>query len=228
MEAIILAGGFGRRLRQAVPNVPKPMAPIAGRPFLEILLSSLAKKGFSKVVLSVGFKSECISKHFGTRFAGIDLAYVIENSPLGTGGGARLALESCSEDHVFIFNGDTYLDLEINLLVKQWKNHKYPTAVGKIVEDGSRYGCFLTDGIQITSIEKKKKEGSRLINAGCYLLPKNALEKFPLNQKFSLENDYLSQEVVQSYVEVFISRGTFIDIGIPEDYYRAQIDLLGI
>ena len=107
MEAIVLAGGFGTRLRQVVADVPKPMAPIADRPFLEILLGSLARKGFSQVVLSLGFMAEKISDHFGARFAGMDIAYVVEETPLGTGGAIRLALDACTQDHVFVFNGDT-------------------------------------------------------------------------------------------------------------------------
>lgn len=87
MEAIVLAGGFGMRLRQVVADVPKPMAPVAGRPFLEILLKSLSQKGLSRVVLSLGCMAEKISDHFGTRFSGMDIAYVVEDTPLGTGGG---------------------------------------------------------------------------------------------------------------------------------------------
>ena len=112
MEAIVLAGGFGTRLRQVVTDVPKSMAPIAGRPFLEILLGSLARKGFQRIVLSLGFMAEKISDHFGTHFAGLELAYVVEETPLGTGGAVRLASTACTQDHVFVLNGDTYVDLE--------------------------------------------------------------------------------------------------------------------
>ncbi len=113
MEAIVLAGGFGTRLRQVVPDLPKPMAPIAGRPFLEILLLSLYQKGFSRVVLSLGFMAEKIIAHFGDRYVGMDLVYAVEHHPLGTGGAIRVALAQCASDHVFVFNGDTYLDLEV-------------------------------------------------------------------------------------------------------------------
>lgn len=222
MEAIILAGGFGTRLRQVVADVPKPMAPVAGRPFLEILLGSLAHKGFSRVVLSLGFMAEKISGHFGNRFAGLDLAYVVENTPLGTGGAVRLAATACSQDHVFVFNGDTYLDLEVEQLEKHWRAKRHPIVVGRQVQNTARYGRLVVDGDRITNFAEKGASGPGLINAGCYVLATNALEEYPLNQPFSLETDYLVPEVLTATVDVFVTERMFIDIGIPEDYSRAQ------
>jgi len=222
MEAIVLAGGFGTRLRQVVTDVPKPMAPVAGRPFLEILLGLLAQKGFSRAVLSLGFMAEKISSHFGSRFAGLELAYVMEDTPLGTGGAARLAVEACDQDHVFVFNGDTYLDLEVELLEKQWQAKRCPIVVGKQAQDTARYGRLIVDGGRITSFAEKGISGTGLINAGCYVLAVDALKRFPLNKPFSIETDYLIPEVARAMVEVFVTKGMFIDIGIPEDYSRAQ------
>ena len=222
MEAIVLAGGFGTRLRQVVADVPKPMASIAGRPFLEILLGSLAKKGFSRSVLSLGFMAEKISAHFGHRFAGLDLAYVVEDTPLGTGGATRLAARACTQDHVFVFNGDTYLDLEVGLLERRWHANRNSIVVGRQVPDTTRYGRLIVDGDRITSFAEKGIAGPGLINAGCYVLATDALARFPLNQPFSIETDYLVPEVARATVEVFVTEGMFIDIGIPEDYARAQ------
>lgn len=222
MEAIVLAGGFGTRLRQVVADVPKPMAPISGRPFLEILLSLLAQKGFTRVVLSLGFMAEKISDYFGTRFAGLDLAYVVEDAPLGTGGATRLAVEACTQNHVFVFNGDTYLDLEAQSLEEQWQANRNPIVVGRQVPDTTRYGRLVVDGECITSFAEKGISGPGLINAGCYVLATNALTRFPLNQPFSIETDYLVPEVTRASVGVFVTEGVFIDIGIPEDYTRAQ------
>jgi D-glycero-alpha-D-manno-heptose 1-phosphate guanylyltransferase len=222
MEAIVLAGGFGTRLRQVVTDVPKPMAPIAGRPFLEILLGELAQKGFSRVVLSLGFMAEKISSHFGPRFAGLNLAYVMEDTPLGTGGATRLATTACAQDHVFVFNGDTYLDLEVDLLERQWQAKRHPIVVGRQVPDTTRYGRLVVDGDRIISFAEKGIAGPGLINAGCYVLATDALAQFPLNQTFSIETDYLVPEVARATVDVFVTEGVFIDIGIPEDYARAQ------
>lgn len=222
MEAIVLAGGFGTRLRQVVADVPKPMAPIAGHPFLEFLLGSLARKGFSRVVLSLGFMAEKISDHFGTQFAGIDIAYVVEDTPLGTGGAIRLAFEACTQDHVFVFNGDTYLDLEVQSLEQHWQANRHPIVVGRQVPDTARYGRLIVDGGRVTSFAEKGMAGPGLINAGCYVLATDALARFPLKQPFSIETDYLVPEVARSTVQVFETVGVFIDIGIPEDYAQAQ------
>lgn len=222
MEAIVLAGGFGTRLRQVVADVPKPMAPIAGRPFLEILLGSLARKGFARVVLSLGFMAEKISDHFGARIAGMDIAYVVEDAPLGTGGAIRLALDACTQDHVFVFNGDTYIDLEVQSLEQRWQANRHQVVVGRHVPDTSRYGRLVVDGGRITCFAEKGISGPGLINAGCYVMATDALGQIPVNQHFSIETDYLVPEVARATVEVFVTDGVFIDIGIPEDYERAQ------
>ena len=228
MEAIVLAGGFGTRLRQVVADVPKPMAPIAGRPFLEILLGSLERKGFARVVLSLGFMAEKISDHFGARFAGMDIAYVVEDAPLGTGGAIRLALDACTQDHVFVFNGDTYLDLEVQSLEQRWQAKRHQVVVGRQVPDTTRYGRLVVDGGCITGFAEKGISGPGLINAGCYVLAADALARFPLNQPFSIETDYLVPEVTSGTVDVFVTEGMFIDIGIPEDYARAQTLLVDL
>jgi len=222
MEAIVLVGGFGTRLRQVVTDVPKPMAPIAGRPFLEILLGSLAEKGFSRVVLSLGFMAEKISGHFGSQFAGLDLAYVVEDVPLGTGGATRLAVEACTQDHVFVFNGDTYLDLEVELLEQLWQARRKPIVVGRQVPDTMRYGRLVVDGDRIIRFAEKGVAGPGFINAGCYVMATDALARFPFHQPFSIETEYLVPEVARAMVDVFVTKGMFIDIGIPEDYSRAQ------
>ncbi|MDO8412742.1 MAG: nucleotidyltransferase family protein [Gallionellaceae bacterium] len=225
MEAIILAGGFGTRLRALVPDVPKPMAPIGGRPFLEILLTSLAHKGFSRVVLSLCFMAEKVTTYFGDEFAGMQLAYVIEDQPLGTGGAIRLAMGSCRSDHIYVFNGDTYLDLEVAAVEKQWQHHQLPLIVGREVPDTTRYGRLaVTDG-KVCGFAEKGMAGAGLINAGCYILNAGQLDKFPLNTAFSLEADYLTQAVQRLPFELFVTQGKFIDIGVPEDYQRAQIEL---
>ena len=223
MEAVILAGGFGTRLRKVVADVPKPMAPVAGRPFLEILLTLLSQKGFSRVILSLGFMSEKISDHFGARFAGMDIVHVVEGTPLGTGGAIRLAMDVCTQDHVFVFNGDTILDLEILSLERRWQENRHPIVVGRQVPDTSRYGRLVVDGERVRCFAEKGITGPGLINAGCYVLATNSLAEFPLNQPFSIEADYLVSEVANATLEVFMTEGMFIDIGVPEDYERAQM-----
>jgi D-glycero-alpha-D-manno-heptose 1-phosphate guanylyltransferase len=225
MEAIVLAGGFGTRLRTMVPDLPKPMAPIAGRPFLEILLGALARKGFTRVVFSLGFLAEKITAHFGDRFLGMQLVYEIEESPLGTGGAIRAALTQCESDHVFIFNGDTFLDLEVGDLEQLWLAHRQPIIVVREVPDTARFGkVAMVDG-RITAFDEKGVAGAGMINAGCYVLPRNALDNFAPGEPFSMETEFLAKEIHRTPFNGFVSQGSFIDIGVPEDYLRAQTQL---
>jgi D-glycero-alpha-D-manno-heptose 1-phosphate guanylyltransferase len=228
MEAIVLAGGLGTRLRQVVPDLPKPMAPVAGQPFLAILLTMLARKRFTRVVLSLGFMSERIIAYFGDDFAGIQITYVVENTPLGTGGAVRLAMEQCQEDHVFVLNGDTFLDLEVDAIEQQWQRHRSTIMVGRAVPDTSRYGCLRIHEAKVIGFTEKGVAGPGIINAGCYVFSRNVLDAYSLNFAFSLESDYLAKAVVQGPVDLYVTDGQFIDIGVPEDYLLAQTELGGI
>jgi D-glycero-alpha-D-manno-heptose 1-phosphate guanylyltransferase len=228
MEAIVLAGGFGTRLRAVVADVPKPMAPIAGRPFLEILLSMLAQKGFTQVVLSLGFMSEKIIAHFGNCYLGMNLVYEVEQQPLGTGGAIRAALTRCDADHVFIFNGDTYLDLEVDALERLWQSGHHPLIVVREVPDTARFGKIEMSDSRINAFLEKGMSGPGLINAGCYVLPKTALDGFSLGQAFSIENEFFIKELQKIRFDGFVTHGRFIDIGVPDDYALAQTALAGL
>lgn len=227
MEAIVLAGGFGTRLRQVVSDVPKPMAPVAGRPFLEILLSSLARKGFRRIVLALGHMSEIIVEHFGKNFAGMELVYEIETSPLGTGGAIRSAMARCESRHVFVFNGDTFLDLEVDAVEAQWQARQRPIIVGREVPDTARYGRMQVEEGKVVGFLEKGVGGLGLINAGCYVFPSTMLDRFEPGKPFSLEAEFLAPMAIEKTFEVFTTRGHFIDIGIPDDYARAQVELAG-
>jgi len=228
MEGIVLAGGFGTRLREVVPDMPKPMAPIAGRPFLEILLSALARKGFTRVVLSLGFMAEKIIAHFGESYEGMHLVYEVESRPLGTGGAIRAALTRCESDHVFIFNGDTYLDLEVDELESLWQAQRHPVIVVRKVPDTARFGRVeMSDG-RINAFLEKGVSGAGLINAGCYVLPKGALDDFALGQPFSLETEFFINYLQRIRFDGFVTHGRFIDIGVPDDYALAQTALAGL
>ncbi len=228
MEAIVLAGGFGTRLRQVVPDLPKPMAPVAGRPFLEILLTLLARKGFRRVVLSLGYMADNVVLHFGDRFAGMELVYEIERIPLGTGGAVRQALTQTITDHAFVFNGDTFLDLEVADVEAHWKAYHVPIIVAREVPDTARYGRLEKSDGHVIGFSEKGVGGQGLINAGCYVMPTEILDGFALEQPFSLEADFLSKAVKSQRFDLFVSSGHFIDIGIPEDYARAQTELSGV
>ena len=228
MEAVVLAGGFGTRLRQVVPDLPKPMAPVAGRPFLEILLTTLSRKGFRRVVLSLGYMADKVVDHFGEKFAGMDLVYEIETTPLGTGGAVRQSLDRCLADHVFVFNGDTYLDVEVATLEEHWTDQRVPIIVARNVPDTSRFGRLDTADGRVLGFAEKGAGGPGLINAGCYVLPKSILADFKRGEAFSLEADFLAKAVSQQRFDLFVTSGHFIDIGVPEDFRRAQTELAGV
>ena len=228
MECIVLAGGFGIRLREVVPDLPKPMAPIAGMPFLEILLSELARKGFTRVVLSLGFMAETISNYFGETFDGMHLVYEVELQPLGTGGAIRAALSRCESDHVFIFNGDTYVDLEVSALENLWQAARNPIIVVRKVPDTFRFGRVEVEDGRINAFLEKGVSGAGLINAGCYILPRQVLDGFALGQAFSIETEFFIKFLDSIRFDGFITTGLFIDIGVPEDYLLAQTALAGL
>jgi D-glycero-alpha-D-manno-heptose 1-phosphate guanylyltransferase len=225
MEAIILAGGFGTRLRHVVPDLPKPMAPVAGRPFLEILLSFLARENFHRVVLSLGYMADKVVEYFGDSFDGMELVFEIEDTPLGTGGALRRAMMHCIGDHVFVFNGDTYLDLAVKEVESHWHKHRVPIIVACQVSDAARYGRLSVGHGRVSGFAEKGMSGPGLINAGCYVLPVDIFKDFFPEASFSLEKDFLEKAVAEQRFDVFVANGRFIDIGLPEDYARAQIEL---
>lgn len=228
MEAIILAGGFGTRLRSVVSDVPKPMAPIAGRPFLEWLLDYLTPFGFDHVVLSVGYLHEVIEQHFGNRYRDIRLSYAVENEPLGTGGGILNALSCCQGDDVVVLNGDTLFRIDYNLLRDFYLHHDTRLAVVlRQVEDTSRYGAVSTDCCdRITRFaEKADSQGFGNINGGIYLLNRTLFEGFRVGDSFSFERDIMQRRYENEPFYAYTAGDYFIDIGVPDDYRRLDKEL---
>jgi D-glycero-alpha-D-manno-heptose 1-phosphate guanylyltransferase len=226
MDAIILAGGFGTRLRGVVDRVPKPMAPISGRPFLEILLKKVTLMPLEKIILSVGYMSDEIKSYFGEKFNNVSLIYSVESEPLGTGGAVKLAMERSSADKVIVFNGDTFLDLDLNRLLNFVNKGNIPCIVSRRVSNAARYGSLTIKNDKISSMDYANLEVPGLINAGCYIFPKNIFYDFKKKEIFSLETDFLPWALTRKDFYSFSSDGYFIDIGIPEDYHRAQTELL--
>lgn len=226
LQAIVLAGGYGKRLRNILPNIPKPMAPIAGKPFLEILLMHLSKKGFKKVVISLGYQAHKIKSYFGNKYLNLNISYVLEDKPLGTGGATRLALNEFTQDPVYVFNGDTFVNFKISEIQMKWQKFKETIILAKEVKDTSRYGRLITNGDLVIGFSEKKNNSKGLINCGCYVFSKSELDSFSLMEPFSLETEYLSKFVTQRNFRFIITKGQFIDIGVPESYKKAQSELL--
>ena len=221
IEAIVLAGGFGTRLRSVVSEVPKPMAPIGAKPFLAYIMDNLAKQGVKRVILSVGYMADKIIEFFGDEYAGIEVIYSREEFPLGTGGAIKLALNSVLGDHVFVLNGDTFLDLEMDSVELLWQAEKKPVIVGVLVNDASRFGTLKisNSGLGVDGFLEKGAQIQGIINAGCYLLPVDLLNEFENGVNFSFEKDYLEVQNMRDFA-FFKSSEYFIDIGIPADYMK--------
>jgi D-glycero-alpha-D-manno-heptose 1-phosphate guanylyltransferase len=223
MHAIVLAGGLGTRLRGVVPDLPKPMAPVAGRPFLAWILDELAGAGFEKVVLAVGYRHEAIRDHFGGDYRGMPLAYAVEDRPLGTGGAIRFAAQGMSAQPVFVLNGDTFLELDHRaMLAAHVRAHGQLTMAVCHVPDAGRYGALDIVGGHVVGFREKGRTGPGAINAGTYLLSTEVLQRIPPDEAFSFERQLLMPCVETLRPAAFEARGLFIDIGVPEDYARAQ------
>lgn len=225
-EAIILAGGFGTRLT-SVTDVPKPMAPINGVPFLQILLDDLLVKGISTFHLAVGHQHEVIVDYFGANYMGCKVNYIIEDSPLGTGGAIKKALENINSETIFVLNGDTFFDVDLELMAQQHKVKNAEVTIAlKPMENFDRYGAIeFNDDLRITKFSEKQFCENGAINGGVYLLPTNLFDVLTFPDQFSIEQDYFENYYSQKNFFGFIDEGYFIDIGIPEDYERAQEEL---
>jgi len=225
-EAIILAGGLGTRLYPLTLTVPKPMVPIAGKPFLEYLLSRLVEKGFVRVILSVGYLGEQIEAHFGSDWQGLELVYAYEENPLGTGGAIALALSFASEEHVLVLNGDTFCAIDWQAMASFHIEKQADLTIAlKPMQDFERYGNVEVINDQIVSFSEKQYVNSGQINTGVYILNKSLFTKFSMSEKFSFEVDFLQCKLSEVSVNAFMTDSYFIDIGIPEDYQRAQVEL---
>jgi D-glycero-alpha-D-manno-heptose 1-phosphate guanylyltransferase len=213
MEAIILAGGVGTRLSHIVKDVPKPMADVNGKPFLEYITRFLIKKGVDRMILAVGYKYDSIVGYFGDGYEGVPIVYSIEDTPLGTGGAIKKASALCENENFFIINGDTYFGVDLMKMA--------PMSIAcKPMRNFDRYGnVAIGKNGKIIAFEEKRFVESGYISGGVYLCDKNLFDNMPSNV-FSFEKDVLEKQA--GVFSAFVSDAYFIDIGIPEDYQRAK------
>jgi D-glycero-alpha-D-manno-heptose 1-phosphate guanylyltransferase len=228
MQAIILAGGFGKRLRTVLSDVPKPMAPIHGKPFLAFLLDYIIGQGITEVVLSIHYLREQIEDYFKKNYNGATIRYAVEDEPLGTGGAILKSLPLIDADRpVFVLNGDTFLKMNFEnmYLAHAAANSRLTMALRKLA-DCSRYGVVLTEGDSVVDFSDAGCHEAGLINAGVYLLNAHLFNAFSLPEKFSFEKDFLFPNINRIAPRAFVVDDYFIDIGIPEDYARATQDFV--
>ena len=223
MEAVVLAGGMGSRLRSVLgDDAPKPMAPVQGHPFLEFVLAYLARHGVSRAILSVGYRREKIMQHFGERWGGLTLAYAVEETPLGTGGAIRLALQQAQSSPVFVLNGDTFAEVDLAEMQRAQEVMRARLSMAvKFMEDVSRYGRLTLQCARVVEFREQPGDGAGYVNAGLYLMDADLLSGEPDGQPFSFEQDVLRPRIAELRPPAIEFAGRFIDIGVPEDYERA-------
>lgn len=227
LTAIILAGGLGTRLKKAVPNYPKPMAPINKRPFLEYLLDYWIEQGVTNFILSVGYRSKIIINHFSNEYKGVSIQYSIEDTPLGTGG-ALLKASKYISGSFLLLNGDTFFEVDLTKITNFHFENKsdFTFSLFSMAKSNRYMRIELNSKKQIISFNTVQSKNINFANGGVYLINSSLLQKIELNKtdtNLSLENQlipYLSECGCKFFG--FESNGKFIDIGIPDDYYRAH------
>jgi NDP-sugar pyrophosphorylase family protein len=224
ITAAILAGGLGTRLRPVLPDRPKVLAPVGGRPYLTYLLQELARAAVRDAVLLTGYRADEVRDTLGANHAGVRLSYSVEPTPLGTAGAVRHALPLLLSPTVLLLNGDSFCNVDFEAF---WRFHRQKKARASLVltrvADVSRYGQVLVGKAgRIQSFQEKgtaRVEG--WINAGVYLLERALVENLPRDTPFSLERDLLPKWVADGCVYGYSHGGRFLDIGTPESYARA-------
>ncbi|CAM4103181.1 nucleotidyltransferase family protein [Campylobacter hepaticus] len=204
------------RLKSVISGIPKPMAPVNGKPFLEFIFKYLKKQDIKEIILAVSYKYEIIQEYFKDEFLGIKIKYSIEKEPLGTGGAIKQALNFI-KDKTYVLNGDTFFDIDLSKLKL---NQSRICFALKYMQDFDRYGAVELDDRQfIKSFKEKEFLKQGLINGGIYLISKTIFEDFILEDKFSFET-FLQNNYKNLNARAEIFKDYFIDIGIPEDYKK--------
>ncbi len=225
VEAIVLAGGKGTRLQSVVSDRPKPMAEVAGRPFVEWLLLALRAQGLRRVVLATGYKGEMVASYFGDGARpGLELAYAREDTPLGTGGAVRHALSLTTSARVLALNGDSFCPFDVGHLVATHEGRGAAATLWLVgMDDCRRYGAVerAGDGRVLSFREKSSNLGAGFINAGVYLFERATLDVIPAGQPVSLESDVFP-DLIGRGLYAAAGESPFLDIGTPESYGSAE------
>jgi D-glycero-alpha-D-manno-heptose 1-phosphate guanylyltransferase len=225
---IILVGGIGTRLQSLVANVPKPMALVNNIPFLNYQLNYLKHYGIKNIIFSTGYLAEKISTYYKNNFNGLFISYSHENNPLGTGGGIRLAINSINDEEVLVLNGDSFFDVDIEQFYNLHKKSQSQISLAlRQISNASRYGTVVRNANhRIVSFKEKDGIATKgIINGGVYIITKKLfLNNTLANKNFSIEKDFFEKKLNELNMYGFEFDNYFIDIGIPEDYLKAQND----
>ncbi len=228
IQAIILVGGKGTRLKNLISDRPKPMAEVMGKPFLEWIIVALRKQGIHKIILAVSHLKEIIKDYFQDgALLNVNISYSEELSPLNTGGAILHALEKVNGNHFFVLNGDSYCAWDLHSLVEKQKTSKSLVTLSLIRKSNvERYGTVVIDKKGEVLCFKEKVENPKKggwINSGIYFFDKDCFTLSPFRGNFSLEKDFLPFWVRKNRVySVINNTNIFLDIGIPDDYLKAE------
>ena len=223
-EAIILAGGLGTRLRSSVPDLPKCMAPVGGRPFIAYITDYFRRAGIERFVFALGYKSAAFDDFFHEYFPSGGYAVSLETEPLGTGGAIRQACTIATEKTVLVLNGDTFFRIGLAALSDLHADRRADcTLCLKPMRDFDRFGVVEQDSdLRVVGFREKKAYREGLINGGVYALDRENFLLEDLPAVFSFEKDYLEKVLDSRRIYGIIQDQFFIDIGIPEDYRLVQ------
>ncbi|HLK28488.1 MAG TPA: nucleotidyltransferase family protein [Puia sp.] len=226
-EAIILAGGLGTRLRSAVPDLPKCMAVVAGKPFLHYVISYFQNQEIEKFIFSLGYKHEIIEDFLLKELPTLNYQLSIEDEPLGTGGAIKLACKKATEKTMLVLNGDTFFKIQLNKLALFHDMCGADCTLSlKPMKNFDRYGVVvLNNNYSIKDFQEKRFYENGLINGGIYALHAGRFLQENLPEKFSFEKDYMEKLYAERKMFGVVQDEYFIDIGIPEDYERAQVEM---
>lgn len=228
VTAIVLSGGMGTRLRSVLPDLPKSLAPVQGRAFIDHVLDGLSAQGIRQVVLATGFKAQAVEEHCGdgSRW-GVTITYSREDEPLGTGGAIRLAEPLCEGDPVLAMNGDSLVQLNLEqMLAEHTASGTAVTVAVCRVHDKRRFGSVdVADDGRVLGFSEKGEAGTGWVNAGVYAIDRRTLRDLPTGN-LSMEHDVLPQLASSGRVTAFKLSGDLLDIGTPESLARSQRDPL--
>lgn len=231
VQAVVLVGGQGTRLRPLTLSAPKPMLPTAGVPFLTHLLSRIREAGITRVVLGTSFRAEVFREHFGDGSElGIDLRYVFEPQPLGTGGGIRNVLDEVDAENIVVFNGDVLGGTDIGAVVDTHVTSGADVTLHLVrVGDPRAFGCVPTDadGRVTAFLEKTQDPPTDQINAGCYVFRREIIEKIPTGRPVSVEREVFPALLTEGrHIQGYVDAAYWRDMGTPEDFVRGSADLV--
>lgn len=222
-QAIILAGGFGTRLQAVLRDLPKPLAPVRGVPFIHYILRWLEESGVDRVVGCTGYLADKMEAGFRSYPGQLQLAFLREITPLGTGGAIYQALREAGTGSAFVLNGDTYFPANLALLQQEFQRIGGCLAMAlRRVPDVSRYGAVDLHGGRIVAMNEKGRSGPGLVNAGLYLLPTDLWQQIPMPDVFSWETDLMQPKVSSFNAAGVVLEAPFLDIGTPESYREAE------